>query len=80
MVRPPPLTQFRDRKRTMADYDGLPPALRQWLAGARLQWEPRSARRAWRRGLWKGFGRTAAAVAYMDALEEAALAREGPPD
>lgn len=75
----PSLTQARDRRRTMADYDALPPALRDWLATARLQWEPRSAHRAWRRGLWKGLGRTRAARAYMDALEEAAIRKNAPP-
>ncbi len=80
-MKPPPnpLAIARDRKRVMADYDHLPPALRAWLAGARLQWEPASAKRAWRRGLWKGLGRTSAAVAHMDALEEAAIARDGLP-
>ena len=79
MSRPPPLTTSRDRLRTMADYDALPPALRDWLAGARMQWEPRSAHRAWRRGLWKGLGRTSVARAHMDALEEAALRRDALP-
>lgn len=79
MSRPPPLSEARDRKRVMADYDHLPPALRAWLAGARLQWEPASARRAWRHGLWRGLGRTSAASAYMDALEDEAIARERPP-
>ena len=81
MTRPPTpdLAQARDRKRTMADYDALPPALRDWLAGARLQWSPASARRAWRKGLWKGLGRTSAARAHMDALEDAALKKEAPP-
>ncbi len=79
MPRPPPLTEARDRKRVMADYDALPPALRDWLASARMQWEPRSARRAWRKGLWKGLGRASVARAHMDALEEAAIRRDGPP-
>lgn len=76
MTRNAPLSEARDRKRVMADYDALPPALREWLAGARMQWEPRSAHRAWRRGLWKGLGRTSVARAHMDALEEAAIGRE----
>nr|WP_281243848.1 DUF6525 family protein [Jannaschia pohangensis] len=70
------LARARDRARVMADYDDLPPALRDWLSSARLQWEPRSAHRAWRKGLWKGLGRTKAARAHMDALEDAAIARE----
>ncbi|MGC1261909.1 MAG: DUF6525 family protein [Jannaschia helgolandensis] len=69
--------QARDRRRLMAEYDALPPALRDWLAGARLQWSPVSARRAWRRGLWKGLGRTSAARAHMDALEQAAIKKDG---
>ncbi|WP_235962707.1 DUF6525 family protein [Jannaschia marina] len=76
MPRKSPLIEARDRKRVMADYDALPPALRDWLATARLQWEPRSAHRAWRKALWRGLGRTKAARAYMDALEEAALERD----
>ncbi|SDY28733.1 hypothetical protein SAMN05444004_10148 [Jannaschia faecimaris] len=80
MPRNAPLIEARDRKRTMADYDALPPALRDWLAGARMQWEPRSAHRAWRKALWKGLGRTHVARAHMDALEEAALRKQAPPD
>lgn len=71
------LSAARDRRRLMAQYDALPPALRDWLAGARLQWSPTSARRAWRRGLWKGLGRTSAARAHMDRLEQAAIDRDG---
>ena len=67
----------RARARAMAEYDALPAPLRLWLAGARLQWSPRSARRAWRRALWRSLGREQAALARMDALEAAALAREG---
>lgn len=79
MSRNASLNQALDRQRQMADYDALPPALRDWLATARLQWEPRSAHRAWRRGLWKGLGRTTAARAYMDALETEAIAKDAPP-
>ena len=75
----PDLRAARDRRRAMADFDALPPALRGWLAGARLQWSPASARRAWRRALWRSLGRERAALARMDALEDAALAR-GDPD
>ncbi|WP_055681939.1 DUF6525 family protein [Jannaschia rubra] len=77
MTDPPSLRRARDRRRVMADYDALPPALREWLAGARLQWSPASARRAWRRAMWQSLGRKRAAMARMDALEDAALAREG---
>ena len=61
----------------MAAYDRLPPALRRWLAGAKLQWSPASARRAWRRALWRSWGREARALEMMDALEEARLERDG---
>lgn len=72
----PELHVARDRHRVMSDYDALPPALRAWLTGARLQWSPASARRAWRRALWRSLGRERAALARMDALEDAALERE----
>ena len=74
----PDLRAARDRRRAMADYDALPPALRGWLAGARLQWSPASARRAWRRALWRSLGGERAALARMDALEEDAIARGDP--
>ena len=63
----------------MAEYDRLPADLRRWLAGARLQWSPSSARRTWRRALWRSFGRREAAFAWMDALEAAALAEDADP-
>ena len=63
----------------MAEYDRLPPALRGWLAGARLQWSPASARRAWRRALRRSLWRERAALARMDALEAEMIARDGPP-
>lgn len=61
----------------MAAYDRLPPALRRWLANARLQWSPASARRAWRRALLRSWGREARALEMMDALEERRLAEDG---
>ncbi|CUH38794.1 hypothetical protein JSE7799_01511 [Jannaschia seosinensis] len=72
-----PLRQMAERRRTMAEYDALPEALRGWLAEARLQWDPVSARRAWRRAMWTSMGRRRAALAYMDRLEAEALARDG---
>ena len=75
----PDLNQTRDRRRAMAEFDTLPPALRGWLAGARLQWSPGSARRAWRTALIRSFGRTRAALARMDALEDRILAGERDP-
>ncbi|WGH77433.1 DUF6525 family protein [Jannaschia ovalis] len=64
------------RRDNMAEFDALPRALREWLAEARLPWSPASARRAWRRAMWKGLGRTSKAVAYMNALEDARLAQD----
>ena len=66
----------RATRDNMADYDRLPPALRRWLANAKLQWSPASARRAWRRALWKSWGREAAALRIMDALEDAKLEQD----
>ena len=60
----------------MAEYDRLPPTLRRWLAGAKLQWSPASARRAWRRALWRSLGRERRALEMMDALEDARIARD----
>ncbi|WP_308917726.1 DUF6525 family protein [Jannaschia sp. LMIT008] len=60
----------------MAEFDRLPPALRRWLANARLQWSPASARKAWRRALLRSWGREGPALAIMDALEEERLARD----
>lgn len=75
----PSLEAARDRRRTMAEYDHLPPALRRWLAGARLQWSPASAHRAWRRSLWRSLGREGAALARMDRIESERLARDAEP-
>ncbi|PWJ22216.1 DUF6525 family protein [Jannaschia seohaensis] len=60
----------------MAAYDALPEPLRVWLAQARLPWSPASAKRAWRKALWRNFGRTKAALAEMDRLEEERLAQD----
>ena len=70
------LARSRARCDTMAEYDRLAPALRRWLAGAKMQWSPVSARRAWRRSLWRSWGREAAALRMMDALEQERLARD----
>mgnify|MGYP005859736387 CR=1 FL=1 len=60
----------------MADYDRLPRELRAWLAGAALPWSPRSAARAFARGLAEARGDKAAALGYLDALEARRLAAE----
>jgi hypothetical protein len=64
------------QRRNMAAYDGLPPALRRWLAEAKLPWSPASARRAWRKAMWRSLGRERAALEFMDRLEEARLAQD----
>jgi hypothetical protein len=65
------------RRDNMADYDALPAPLRVWLSEARLPWSPASARRAWRRALIRSFGRTKAALAEMDRLEDKRIAQDG---
>ena len=64
------------RRDNMADFDALPAALRAWLSQARLPWSPISARRAWRRAMLRSLGRTRAALAEMDRIEEARLAED----
>lgn len=61
------------RRRGMAEYDRLPPALRRWLATAVLPWSPRSALRIWRAA---GSGDVDRALARLAAAEAATLARE----
>lgn len=70
------LGRDRAQKSNMDAYDGLPPALRRWLAEARMPWAPASAKRAWRKAMLKSLGREKAALAYMDALEDARLAQD----
>lgn len=62
----------------MADYDRLPEPARRWLAAAVLPWSPRSAGRAYAAALAR-HGEVAAALAALDRLEKARLARAGPP-
>jgi hypothetical protein len=66
----------RAQRDNMAAYDSLPPALRRWLSEARLPWSPASARRAWRRALWKSMGREKGALAMMDRIEQDRLAKD----
>jgi hypothetical protein len=60
----------------MTGYDDLPPVLRVWLAAAALPWSPRSVRKTWDRVLRQACGDTGAALAGLDALERARLARD----
>ncbi len=64
----------KPRPDPMRDFDALPPALRHWLATARLPWSPRSARRIWA----KYQGDAAAALASLERAERATLARDVP--
>ena len=64
------------RRRTMAEYDALPPALRGWLARARMQWDPVSARRAWRGAMRRALWRERVALRLMDDLEDDRLASD----
>ena len=63
------------RARPMARFDGLPPELRRWLAGAALPWSADSALRLWRRAL-RETGCPRAALARLAAAEARMLARE----
>lgn len=58
----------------MAAYDRLPPPLRRWLSKAALPWSPASAARAFARAL-REEGGEAAALARLDRIERATLAR-----
>lgn len=67
------------RKRSQSDpmrlYDGLPPALRGWLAGAALPWSPSSCRRIWFKALKEGADE-AEALARLARAEARALAKD----
>jgi hypothetical protein len=67
-------TGLRRRRRgadPMAEFDRLPPDLRRWLALAALPWSPRSARRAYARGLAATGGDKHAALDYLASLQAA---------
>ena len=66
----------KEQRDNMAAFDRLPPALRAWLAEARLPWSPASAERAWRRAMRRNFWRTKAALAAMDRIEDERIARD----
>ncbi|OJY35988.1 MAG: hypothetical protein BGP11_18545 [Rhodobacterales bacterium 65-51] len=59
----------------MAVYDGLPPPLRRWLAGALLPWSAASALRLWRRTLAET-GSEAAALDRLAIAEARLVARD----
>ncbi len=70
-------TGLRRRAGGMAAYDGLPPPLRAWLAGAALPWSAHSARRLWQRALAEGCCHEKAR-ARLDLAEARALMRDAP--
>lgn len=64
------------QQHNMTAYDRLPPALRRWLAEAALPWSPSSARRAWRKAMWRAMGREARALRIMDEIEAERLKQD----
>lgn len=63
----------------MRAFDRLPPGLRAWLSEAALPWRPASVWRAYRRAL-RQTKDPARAMAELDRLEAARLARDRPPE
>ena len=60
----------------MTRFDRLPPELRAWLKCAALPWSVRAVERIWERALREAQGDRAAALARLDAAEQAALTRD----
>jgi hypothetical protein len=58
----------------MAEFDRLPPALRQWLHQAALPWSARSAGRIWEQAL-RETGCEQAARARLERVQEVSLRR-----
>lgn len=69
------LKAARRGARGMRDFDGLPQGLRRWLTQARLPWRPGSVRRVYDKALSRT-GDPAAALAELDRIERAMLARD----
>jgi len=59
----------------MQVYDGLPPALRGWIAQASLPWSPVSCRMIWKKARAEG-ATEAEALDRLNRAERATLARE----
>jgi len=70
------LPRARRAANPMASFDRLPPTLRRWLAQAALPWSARSAARAWASALRDTGGDERAALARLDRIETAMLARD----
>lgn len=59
----------------MRAYDQLPSELRAWLASATLPWQPRSAKRAYRKALARTQSKDRALL-ELDRLEERLLTKD----
>ena len=70
-------TSLKCRRRVcqMERYDGLPPELRAWLAGAALPWSPHSALQVWSRAFRAAQGDAGSARARPDQTERRMLER-----
>jgi hypothetical protein len=71
-------TSLATRKRKgdpMADYDRLPPELRQWMQQAKLPWAPRSCKKIWLRARAEG-ARPEEVLTRLDRAEMATLAKD----
>ena len=69
-------TSLRRKAAPMAQFDRLPPELRQWLAQAALPFSAKSALKLWQRSLRDSAGNTAAALAALAQAEARLLARD----
>ncbi|WP_228069047.1 DUF6525 family protein [Marivivens aquimaris] len=69
------LRKRRRRNDPMRDFDALPLALRQWMAGAAMPWSPASCRRIWLRARSKGES-VEAVLERLDRAERQCLGRE----
>lgn len=71
-------TTLKCRSRTgdpMRAYDKMPAPLRQWVAGAKLRWRPRSVVVAYEKALDRT-GNPTAALDELDRIQEAMVARD----
>lgn len=72
------VTRLPRRRRSgdgMAAFDGLPPVLRGWIAGAALPWSAESVARIWTRAL-RETRSEAAALARLEAVQAATLRKD----
>lgn len=69
-------TALGRRHSPMAQFDRLPPDLRQWLATAILPWSVHSVRQQWNAALQRAQGDTDQARAQLSQLEARCIARD----